>query len=146
METKKLLAICGIIIIICLIIAVGTYSITTNNTKNTTIANNTSNINNTTNNTTNISNSPGTVKDTSSQSSNSNSKVSDSSSRDSSNYEEYWLDENGDPHDAPDDPNHQYIHCRYNKITQMDEYDSIDPIQGGQWFIWLNIVENVEKN
>ena len=126
METKKLLAICGIIIIICLIIAVGTYSITTNNTKNTTIANNT------TNNTTNISNSPGTVKDTSSQSSNSNSKVSDSSSKDSSNYEEYWLDENGNPHDAPDDPNHQYIHCRYNKITQMDEYDSIDSIQGGQ--------------
>ena len=134
METRKLLAICGIIIIICLIIAVGTYSITTNNTKNTTIANNTSNINNTTNNTTNISNSPGTVKDTSSQSSNSNSKVSDSSSSDSevssdsdNNYRYYWNDvddPNCQPHEGygPSDGGDNIIRWRVDPKTGMDDY------------------------
>ena len=129
METKKLLAICGIIIIICLIIAVGTYSITTNNTKNTTIANNTTNINNTTNNTTNIPNSAGTVKDTSS-----NSKVSDSSSSDSkvssdsdNNYRYYWNDvddPNCQPHEGygPSDGGDNIIRWRVDPKTGMDDY------------------------
>ncbi len=129
METRKLLAICGIIIIICLIIAVGTYSITTNNTKNTTIANNTTNINNTTNNTTNISNSAGTVKDTSS-----NSKVSDSSSSDSevssdsdNNYRYYWNDvddPNCQPHEGygPSDGGDNIIRWRVDPKTGMDDY------------------------
>lgn len=68
METKKLLTICGIVIIV-LIAAIGAYSMMTNNSTSNAIANNTSSINNTTNNTTNVSNTTQAIQDTNSKSS-----------------------------------------------------------------------------
>lgn len=81
MENKKLLAICGIIILFVLIAAVGAYSMMINNSNNTTVANNTSSVNNTTN----VSNTTEAVQDTDSQSFSSSHVSSDSNSKSSSN-------------------------------------------------------------
>ncbi len=85
METRNVIILCVVIILICLSTCFGAYYLVTNNSNNQTQINNTSNANNSSNLTSNISNNTSVVKDSSS----SNSNV------DPDNIVRY--DENGEP-------------------------------------------------